>query len=396
MFYSCTAACCSGSMFSAATYHAIAKAGAEGGQNRGAERADLKRRPSKKADHPIPTIDIHCHYVSPEVEAVVRPLNIMEKELATRFISQVSREVNHGQFAALAPKLSDLETRIRDMDCMGIDIQTIAPPPFHYFYWAEPDAALSLARQVNDSIAAMCARRPSRFLGLGTVPLQNGKMAAAELTRCVEQLGLRGVEIGSNVNGKNLTDPGLELDVFFAKAEALGAVVLMHPLGFTHGEQLSENYFINVLGVPIDSTIAVAHLIFEGIFERYPGLKLVVAHAGGYLPHYHGRMDHAYEVRPECRKKISQPPSSYLGKVFFDTLAFDARTLRHMIDLWGSKQILLGTDYPYDMGDDDPLGLIGQINGLRDEDRSNIIGGNAARLMGLSFQERGGRENVIQ
>jgi aminocarboxymuconate-semialdehyde decarboxylase len=234
---------------------------------------------------------------------------------------------------------------------------------------------------VNDRLAEIVATWPERFVALGTVPLQQVDLAVAELERCVKELGLRGVEINPSVNGMDLTDPQLKLEKFFAKAQALDVVIFMHPIGFTQGARLVDHYFNNVIGNPMETTIAASHLIFDGVMQRHPKLKIVLPHAGGYLAHYWARMDHGYRARPDCRTVIKRPPSSYLGKMYFDTITFDPGMLRLMIDRFGPGHVLLGTDYPYDMGEEDPLALIGSVRGLKRAEKDMIEGGNAARLL---------------
>jgi aminocarboxymuconate-semialdehyde decarboxylase len=326
-------------------------------------------------------IDIHCHYLNSAADAMVQHLKPMEREPSVKFANAATRETNIKQMRDRNAKLSSIEVRLKDMDRMGIDIQVVSPAPFQYFYWAEPELGRELARVVNDGIAGVVARWPERFLGLGTVPLQNVELAVQELERCVNELGLRGVEINTNVNGMDLTDPKLGLDRFFAKAAELGAVIFMHPVGFNQGERLVDHYFNNVIGNPLESTIAVSHLIFDGVMARNPKLKVVVAHAGGYIAHYWGRMDHAWRARPDCRMVIKKAPSHYLKRFHFDTITFDPSMLRHMIDYYGADHVLLGTDYPYDMGEDDPIGLVESVSRLARADKEAIMGGNALRLL---------------
>ena len=328
-------------------------------------------------------IDIHCHYLNPQVAAKVAPLNPAQYDPSVQYANALTREVNVKQIQDRAPKLSSIEVRLKDMDRMGIDIQAVSPSPNQCCYWAEPGLGAEIARMVNERIAEIVAAWPERFVGLGSVPLQNADLAVAELERCVKQLGLRGVEINPNVNGIELTDARLGLDKFFAKAQELGAVIFMHPIGFTQGERLRDHYFNNVIGNPLETTVAASHLIFDGVMERHPKLKIVLPHAGGYLAHYWARMDHAHRARADCRTVIKKAPSSYLKKFYFDTITFDPAMLGHLIDRWGADHVLLGTDYPYDMGETDPLGLIGSVPGLSREERDKIAGGNAARLLGI-------------
>ncbi len=254
--------------------------------------------------------------------------------------------------------LSSIARRLADMDRMGIDVQAVSPSPNQTYYWAEPGLGLELARQVNDRLAGIVAEHPRRFVALGTVPLQDVELAVAELERCVKELGFRGVEINPNVNGAELTDPRLGLEKFFARVEELGVVVFMHPLGFTQGERLVDHYFNNVIGNPLETTVAASHLIFDGVMERHPKLKIVLPHGGGYLAHYWARMDHAHRMRPDCRTVIRKRPSSYLARMHFDTITFDPGMLRALIERFGARHVVLGTDYPYDMMETDPVGLI--------------------------------------
>jgi aminocarboxymuconate-semialdehyde decarboxylase len=275
--------------------------------------------------------------------------------------------------------LTSIETRLADMDKMGIDIQAISPAPFQYNYWAEPELGLQSARLVNERIASIVQDHPDRFVGLGTVPLQAPALAVAELERMVRQLDLRGVEICTNVAGAELSDDRFR--PFFAKAEELGIVVFMHPSGFTQGDRLSDHYFINVIGNPLDSTVAVSHLIFGGVLDAYPKLKLVIAHGGGFLPAYSGRMDHAHGARTDCRRCIKKKPTSYLKRLYFDTIVFTEHQLEYLVRQWGSDHILLGTDYPYDMGMYDPVAFVEGARKLSRDERTRIVGGNAAKLL---------------
>jgi aminocarboxymuconate-semialdehyde decarboxylase len=285
-----------------------------------------------------------------------------------------------------APKLMGVDERLKDMDKMGVDIQAVAPAPYHYFYFTEADLGASLARDVNDGIANVVAGNPDRFVGLGSVPLQNAELAVKELEYCVKTLGLKGVEICTNVNGKNLTDPSLGLEKFFAKANELGCVIFMHPLGFTQGDRLRNHYFNNVIGNPLETTVAVSHLIFDGIIQRYPKIKFIAAHGGGFLAHYWARMDHAWGARKDCRTVIKKKPSSYLEKIYFDTITHDSEMLGNLIRRFGADHVMLGTDYPYDMADDHPLDTIRGVKRLSSEDRKLIEGGNAVKMMKIKIK----------
>jgi aminocarboxymuconate-semialdehyde decarboxylase len=333
-------------------------------------------------------IDIHCHYLNQAAAAKVAHLNPAQYEPSFTFANALTREVNVKQIRDRLPKLSTIETRLKDMDRMGIDMQAVSPAPNQCYYWTEPELGLELSRMVNNRLAEIVATWPERFVALGTVPLQHVDLAVAELERCVKELGLRGVEINPSVNGMDLTDPRLKLEKFFSKAQALDVVIFMHPIGFTQGERLVDHYFNNVIGNPMETTIAASHLIFDGVMQRHPKLKIVLPHAGGYLAHYWARMDHGYRARPDCRTVIKRPPSSYLAKMYFDSITFDPGMLRHMIDRFEPGHVLLGTDYPYDMGEEDPLALIGSVRGLKRTEKDMIEGGNAARLLKIKCPDR--------
>ncbi len=258
----------------------------------------------------------------------------------------------------------------------------LSPLPGQSVYVAPPDAAREAARLTNDGIAAAVAQHPDRFAGMGLVPFQTPELAIAEMRRCVRELGLRGVEVPSHIAGRELSEPAFR--PVLAAAEELGVLLFLHPLGTSHGERLRDHYLNNILGNPIDSAIAVAHLIFDGVLEQLPGLKVCVAHGGGHAAAYWGRWDHAWGVRPDCRRHIARPPSEYLRRLYFDTLVFDRAQLRFLLSTYGADHLCLGTDYPFDMAEPDPLGLHAE---LCEADRAAVLGGTAARLLGLDREE---------
>jgi len=337
-----------------------------------------ERRPSG-----VVTIDIHCHVMSLECEELVRPIFTPDKDPFFRYSSPATGAYNRKHFNEIVPKLSLPEERLRDMDRMGIDIQAISVAPPQYFYWTEPELGGRLARIQNDNLARIVAERPDRFVGLGTLPLQDVGGSLEELDRIVDELRFPGIEICTSVNGVDFDDP-----VFvplFQRIQDRDLLIVLHPNGFSDGERLAAYYLINTIGMPLDSSIALGRMIFGGVFERFPDLKVCVVHGGGYIPFYPARFDHAYHAREDCREYISRPPSSYLRRLYFDTMVFDPTDLGSLIRRYGPDHVLLGTDYPYDMGEDDPLGLIVRVEGLDDEERALILGGNAARLLKLAL-----------
>jgi aminocarboxymuconate-semialdehyde decarboxylase len=283
--------------------------------------------------------------------------------------------------AQLDRKLTSIEQRLSDMDKMGIDVQAISTSPLQYYYGVDADAGRDIARLINDRLAEMVAAHPDRFVALGTLPMQEPELALQELTRCMKERGFRGIEIGTNVRGVELADKRYEK--LFAKAQELNAVIFLHPLGFTEARRLTQHFLTNVIGNPLDTTVALAHLVFGGVLERYPRLKIVAAHGGGFLGHYHARMDHAYRVRPECHDFIRRPPSYYMRKIYYDTMVFSEEQLQHLVNVWGADHVVIGTDYPYDMGYYKPVDFVTGTKSLSRAEKEQIIGGNAAKLLGL-------------
>jgi aminocarboxymuconate-semialdehyde decarboxylase len=323
-------------------------------------------------------VDIHCHLHIAPADAYLRSQGyIIPNPMG--FSSPASDAVMGKMFAAIGPKLNNIDLRMAEMDSLGVDIQAISPSPAQFHYSAPPELGREAAKMTNEGIAAAVARHPDRLVGLGTVPLQQPELAVIEMRRCVKDLGLRGIEINSHVNGRELADE--QFRPFFAAAEELGILIFMHPLGFSHGQRLSEHYLNNIIGNPLESTIAVSHLIFGGVLEAYPGLKLCVAHGGGYLSGYWGRMDHAYRAREDCRQHIAREPSWYLRKIWFDTLVFDQQELDCLVRTHGADRLCLGTDYPFDMAEPDPLGFHQHLDS---EAKRKILGANAIELLGLT------------
>jgi aminocarboxymuconate-semialdehyde decarboxylase len=329
----------------------------------------------QKGEHLV--VDIHAHLnVAAAEDAIRREIPDLPRGLP--FSCAASDAVNAQMFREIGPKLNGIAERLADMDQQGVDVQAISPNPGQYYYFAPAELGRDLARTINDGIAEAVAGAPDRLVGMGTVPLQDTGMAIAEMRRCVSDCGLRGIEIGTNVVGRELADAALR--PFLQAAEELGVILFIHPLGFTHGQRLSEHYLNNIIGNPLESTIALSHLIFGGVLDDLPGLKLCVAHGGGYLPGYWGRMDHAFRAREDCRQHIAREPSSYLRQVWLDTLVFDRAQLDSLVQTHGSERLCMGSDYPFDMAEPDPVGFHA---GLDVETTKRILGLNAAELLGL-------------
>ncbi len=326
------------------------------------------------------TIDVHAHASFPEIMklAVGAP---DDTAFRVRTQGQVTLDYNRDvMFPACGPSFASLNVRLAQMDAMGVDVQVVSPSPGHYYYWADADLAEDLTERINAEIAALCAREPARLVGLGWAALQHPVLAAEQLRRAVKHFGLKGVEITSQIAGADLSDR--KFDPFWAAAEELDALVFIHPMGCSLDERLAPAYLSNHLGQPVEHAVALSHLIFGGVLDRHPGLKLVAAHGGGFLPVHVGRADHAWAQRSDAHT-CAHRPSSYLSRLHFDSLVFDPLDLEHLIRRVGPSQVVVGTDYPFDMGHYDIHGLIAAVPGLSDAERAAILGGNLERLLGL-------------
>jgi aminocarboxymuconate-semialdehyde decarboxylase len=330
---------------------------------------------------PGASIDLHAHAIVPELDPIVRGQDGFRRELERMAASASAESGRHNRAlmgTVYASRFANVSERVAAMDAMGIDAQAVSPAPTQYHYWADSDLAERITETANAGIAALCATRPDRLAGLGTVPLQHPELAAALLERALAAHGLRGVIVNTNVNGVDLADARFE--PFWSAAEKLGALVFIHPMGCALDGRLVPYYFSNVIGNPAETTVALAHIVFSGLLDRHPRLKICAAHGGGYFPFYIGRFDHGWRVRPEAHT-CAHAPSEYLARLSFDSLVYDTRQLEYLIRAAGATRVVLGTDFPFDMGVDDPIAHLDAVRGLSREDRAAILGLNAARLL---------------
>jgi aminocarboxymuconate-semialdehyde decarboxylase len=331
------------------------------------------------------TVDIHSHVAVPAAAALVKPHLDPKTIPLAHFATAETRQVNERQEAERRSRITGfdhgLEERLRDLDAMGLDVQVVMPPPPQLYFTVPTEIAVQAMRIVNDGIAEYVARTPDRFVALGGVPLQDAAEAASELDRIMRQHGFKGAEILTNVAGRELSDAALA--PFWRKAEQLGALIVIHPNGFTQAERLSRYYFNNIIGNPLDTALALQHLIFGGVLARHPDLKILAVHGAGYLGGYSGRMDHAWGARPDCRADLPRPPTEYLKRVYVDTVVFTPHQLEALVEVFGGDHVLMGTDYPFDMGEYDPIGHVASVTAFDAETRAAIAGGNARRLLGI-------------
>jgi aminocarboxymuconate-semialdehyde decarboxylase len=334
------------------------------------------------------TIDIHCHVTSIKAAAIFEGNEAVSRWYLETQANPKSQDINRQNAVRTRLQATSAEQRIADMDVMGIDIQAISPAPRQTYYGADPELGLATARTINDEIADIVGRHPDRFTGPGTIPLQAPELAIGELERLQRSLGMRGIEIMTHVAGEDLSAERFRK--VFRRIEELGLLVFLHPDGFTEARRFSDHYFANVIGNPLDTTVALHHLIFGGVLNDCPALKLVAAHGGGYLPAYAGRIDHAASARPDTGEKLKELPGAYLRRLYFDSLVYTHAQLEYLVAQYGCEHILVATDYPADMGEIDPIGFIEGSPGLDDATRRAILGGNA----GASWASRSPQESA--
>ena len=301
----------------------------------------------------------------------------MKIDVHAHFVPERCREIPGPQpdQSSMEGDITDLGKRVRDMDAMGVDMQALSP------WMGFLNRDLAIARQTNDGIAEAMDRHPGRFLGLAAVPMSSPEEAAAEVERAVKDLGLHGVGIGTNVGGTNLD--AKEFAPFYAKAQELDVPIFIHPVDVLGVDRLKSYYLVLLLGVPTDTAVAVASLIFGGVLKEFPRLKFYLAHGGGSCPYIMGRWEQGWRVRPETRVHIDRPPSEYFKRFHFDTMLQSTAALNFLVESVGVERVLMGTDYPFDLGDHHPVDSVTAVPHLSDGQREQIFSGNAAALFKL-------------
>jgi aminocarboxymuconate-semialdehyde decarboxylase len=326
-----------------------------------------------------PVVDVHAHVLLPALQGRVAERDPegfrAAQELDLTRQGQQSTAVSGGMIRERFERLTVLPRRLADMDATGIDVQVVSPSPSHFYPWAGRELADWSARTADQATAELVAQAPDRLIGLGLVALQHPDLCPPLLEHALG-LGLAGVEISSFAPGVELSDERLE--PFWSAAEEAGAVLFLHPFGCSLDERLDRFYLSNTVGQPAENAVALSHLIFGGVLDRHPDLRLVAAHGGGYLPTVIGRSDHAWRARPDAHS-CAEPPSSYLRRLWFDSLTHSPEQLRALVAAAGPTQVVLGSDYPFDMGADDPVAAA-DAAGFDQHTRERILRGNAADL----------------
>jgi aminocarboxymuconate-semialdehyde decarboxylase len=328
------------------------------------------------------TFDVHAHCIPPSFrDWLERSGSAHGAELLETATGACVRFNDGFTSGPIRDSLGDLAQRIADMDRMGIEVQLLAGWIDLTGYDLAPSHGLSYSRAHNDCLAEEAAREPNRLRPVATLPLQDPAAAAKELERALRELGMVGAQVATTV-GPDWIDAA-DLDEVWEAAEALGALVILHPMAPLSGVSLDRYFMDNSVGRPAETTIALAGLIYSGVFDRFPGLRICAVHGGGFVPFQIGRLDRGYRAKPElAARQALHLPSEYLRLLYVDTVVHDPRVLRFLIDIMGAEHVLVGTDYPFEMGDDDPVALIDAVPGLDPSERQAILSGNARRLLG--------------
>ncbi len=336
--------------------------------------AKVKRRGSS-----VPVIDIHTHIRVPRLMQFMRehPVgNVPGKPAPWVPPASASAAMQKKQERAIGAKHLDPKSRFPDLDRMGIDIQMISYNFPVDCYWMDGETGLAAARILNETVAEFCAGAPDRYYPIGAVPMQDPKRAAAEMRR-IQKQGFRGILISSLIRDKDLGDKTFR--PFWRAAEQAGMPVFIHPQGFSHPDRLARFFEWNSVAQPLEELLAMQSLIYEGVMDAFPKLKLCIHHGGGYLVFYAGRADRAYETRPEV-SHLKAKPSVYMKKFWYDTVIYNRDMLEFLVNKVGVNQVMMGTDYPVFMGEDDPVGFVNGAKISRD-DKRKILSTNAARFL---------------
>lgn len=316
----------------------------------------------------LQTWDVHAHHL-PESAIALMGHGVAAVGLDTVDGIRDSITVNGMPVGATVQQLADSRALVAATDRSGIDRRVVSPPPFTYRYWDDPRTTLRLHRLLNDATASLVATHPDRFVGLATVPLQDNDLAIGELRRARVELGLVGLTVGTNVAGGNIADE-IRRPVLAAAAES-DTPILVHP-DFVPNPRWGTHYLINLLGMPVDTAIAMANLAFSGRFADYPGLRFCFLHGGGAAPYLFGRWDRGWRVRTETKVDIDRPPSTQLETVFCDSLTHSPQALAYLVEVMGAEKVVIGTDAPFDVEDSEPLASLAAAPRLSEEDRVTI------------------------
>jgi aminocarboxymuconate-semialdehyde decarboxylase len=324
-------------------------------------------------------IDVHSHVVPKEM---LDALSARPERFGMRYVNdgthrRLAKDGGGGQ--PVFDEFFDPAAKVKGMDRKGLDVSMISPAPIAYFYWLDADAGLEASQLVNDGIANMVRAFPDRLMGMGTLPMQNPDTAVTELERIVKQHGFRAVELGTSVGSEQLADQRFR--PVLRRAQELNVFIFAHPYSVSAVCNLDDYYLSNLIGNPLQSTLMVSHLMFSGVLDELKKLKICLAHGGGYVPYQIGRFNHGHKVRKETRALTKTKPNALLRRFYYDALTHDPRALRYLIDLVGADRVVIGTDAPFDMGEEHPVEMISKVKGLSAKDREQIFSKTALQLI---------------
>lgn len=330
-------------------------------------------------------IDLHTHILPPSLPELARTTGYSGWVSLEHTGPGCARMMIDGKlFREIRANCWDPDCRLQDCDRLGVTMQVLSTVPVLFSYWAQPQHALDLARVLNDHLAEVVRGKPERFVGLGTLPMQSPALATRELERCILELRLCGVQIGTHVNDWNLDAP--ELFEVFEAAATLNAAVFVHPWDMLGHERMTRYWLPWLVGMPTETALAICSLILGGVLERLPTLRICFAHGGGAFPWTLGRIDHAFQVRPDlCATCTKISPREQLHRLYFDSLVHDQQALRYLLGLVGAERIALGSDYPFPLGEDRPGALIESLEELNEVQRQRLLAGTAKEFLGLNL-----------
>lgn len=326
-------------------------------------------------------VDFHTHIISEDFPDFVAKYGDDRFPILQKTCSCGADIIVQGiTFRKITDQTWDAEKRIEDMDREGVDIQVLSPIPVTFSYWADAQAALELSQFQNNFIASVVEKHPDRFIGMGTVPLQDVTAAVEEMKRATEDLGLKAIEIGTNVNGLNLDDESLF--PFFEAAAESGTPLFVHPWAVLGRERLTKFNSMYTVGMPSETALAAASIIMSGMLDKLPDLKVCFAHGGGSLPYILPRMDKGWEVWPETRSTI-HPPSHYAKQLYYDSLVYDSSNLKFMLERFGADRIIAGSDYPFLLREIPVGNVIDESSDISAKDAELMLGKNALEFLGI-------------